>query len=171
MLKRLDNGKIIDDITGEEIIEELVFRRKNEIIKVHKVKEKRIEPVEEKIKWKTGEHFVKLYVDNIGAVVSSLTGTEAWIAMLLAQYIKPISNMVAINGNPISNSDISHMSGYSEKHIINLMDSLVTKRIFSRNRIGRSYQYFANPFIFTRGNLINSTLYDMFKNYRVPKLP
>jgi hypothetical protein len=171
LLKRLEDGRVIDSVTGEVMIEELIFRRNNEYVKVQQVKKKQDEQVEDKIAWKIGDHFVKLYIDNICAVVNSLTGTEVWIAMLLAQYIKPISNMVAINNNPVNNADIMIITGYKEQHVIDLMKSLVNKRIFSKNRVGRSNQYFANPFIFTRGNKINATLYDMFKNYKVPKVP
>lgn len=169
MLSRLTDGRLIDTITGEIMIEELVIRRPDEFVKVQKVKQKQEQQEDEKIIWRKGDYFIKIYIDTIGDVVTSLTGTEAWVAMLLSQYIKPFSNMVCMNGNPVSNADIMSITGYKEQHVIDIMKSLVDKKIFSKNRVGRSNQYFANPFIFTRGNKINSTLYDMFKNYKAKK--
>jgi hypothetical protein len=152
------------------MIEELVYHKANEGVKTYPISQQSKFENERTIAWKTKDKFVKLYVDNLKEVVSELTGSETFIVMNVVSYIDYYSNMLKSNdGLPISSNDIGILTGYSEKHISELMDSLVTKRIFARNRVGRNYQYFANPFIFTKGNRINATLYAMFKNYKGKK--
>jgi hypothetical protein len=168
LLKPIDGNKMVNTKTGEILYPETVYRSANEVIKICEAKNNNM--TEKRIPWKTKDKFIKLYVDNLREIISELTGTETMVTMFIIPYIDYYSNMLkSSSGFPISNSDIVKISGFSEKYVSEIMDSLVTKRIFSRNRIGRGYQYFANPFIFTKGNRINATLFDMFKNYKHQK--
>lgn len=170
LLQRLSDGRVIDSTTGELMIEELVYRKANEGVKTYSIPQQSKFEEERTIAWQTKDKFVKLYVDNLREIVSELTSAETFIVMSVVSYIDYYSNMLkGKNKQPLNTADISALSGYSDKHTISLMDSLVTKRIFARSRVGRSYQYFANPFIFTKGNRINATLFAMFKNYKSKK--
>lgn len=167
MLQRLPDGNVVDTKTGERLTEEIVYLRHNEGVKTFVKPPERSTEKEHTIPWKTKDQFVKLYVDNLRSVVSELTGSETMVMMFMVSYIDYYSNMLRDEDDfPISNKDITRLTGFTERHVNELMDSLVAKRIFARNRVGRSYQYFANPFVFTKGNRINATLYAMFKNYK-----
>lgn len=170
LLKRLEDGRVIDSSTGELMIEEVVYRKANEGVKTYSMPKQSKFEQERTIAWKAKDKFVKLYVDNLREVISELTSSETFAVMSVISYIDYYSNMLkGYDGLPLNTADIATLTGFSEKHTIGLMDSLVTKKIFARNRVGRSYQYFANPFIFTKGNRINATLYAMFKNYKSKK--
>ena len=69
------------------------------------------------------------------------------------------------NKRPLDNVDIKNMIKKSEQTVTLIMEKLINKRILSRNKVGRSYQYFANPYIFFKGKFINKTLIAMFKKY------
>lgn len=167
LLKRLEDGRIIDTVTGELMVEEIVYRKESEGVKTYTIAKQSKFEEERTIAWKTKDKFVKIYVDSVREVISELTSSETFAVMSVISYIDYYSNMLKGNDKmPLNTADIATLTGFSEKHTISLMDSLVTKKIFARNRVGRSYQYFANPFIFTKGNRINATLYAMFKNYK-----
>lgn len=170
LLKKLADGTVIDTVTGEVMIEETIYRKSNEGVKTYNIPLQSKFEEERTIAWKTGHKFVKIYVDSVREVIPELTSAETFAVMSVISYIDYYSNMLkAVDKTPLNTADISTITGFSEKHTINLMDSLVTKKIFARTRVGRSYQYFANPFIFTKGNRINATLFAMFKNYKSKK--
>lgn len=163
MLRQLPDGRYIDDETGETVERQEVFLRPGEDCKVYK---KKTNADDNYIPWGKGRPFVKLFIDYMPQLGLKLSGGALAIAFRLSEYIRYGSNLVAHhNGHPISNSDIQEMMGYSEKTVVKLMQELVDEMIFFRGRTGRSYQYYANPYLFSRGTVINSTLAAMFKGY------
>lgn len=167
MLKPLKDGRYMEDTTGEIMVSEMVIHSTNEVITVKKKPDYGYKAQEVTIPWQTKSKFVKLYTDKLREVITILTSSETMVAMYMVSYIDYYSNMLKRpDGLPVSNKDIAEDSGFSEKHITELMKSLVSKKIFARTEVGRGYQYFANPYIFTKGNRINATLYAMFKNYQ-----
>lgn len=167
MLKPLADGRFMEDTTGEIKIQTVTIHSTDEVVSVKKKPEYGYKAQEPTIPWQSKSKFVKLYTDSLREVIEVLTNTEVMVSMYMVSYIDYYSNMLKrADGLPVSNKDIAVDSGFSEKHITDIMKSLVSKRIFARTEVGRGYQYFANPYIFTKGNRINATLYAMFKNYR-----
>lgn len=117
--------------------------------------------------WGKGMRFVKVCIDYIPKLSPILTGSALGTILALTPYIQYYSNMIAKNngGRPLKNKDIEEIMGYSDKTVKVIMDELVDKRVLFRGRTGKSYQYYANPWIFTKGNRINKTLNAMFQGY------
>ena len=130
---------------------------------------------QDRVLWQPEKKFVKVFPDELANVVTMLddegkrlSGAELAIVMLLMGHISYNSGMlVKGGGNPVSQSDIERITGFNRITVVKSMDKLVRKKVFARNKVGKSYQYFANPYIFFRGRFINATLVDMFKSYSV----
>jgi len=182
LLQRLADGTLLDDITGEILREESTYLYPNEVMKVvnlekaarskgvnRHVAKKILDPTLER--WCKGYQYTKVFSDTMNVVGKELSGAECKIIMLLLSYIRYDSGMIAtLKGNPLTNQDIVEIVKMSKRTVSDIMDGLVKKRIFARNRVGVCNQYFANPYIFLRGNYINKTLKAMFKNYHNPKM-
>lgn len=112
--------------------------------------------------------FVKICIDCIPRLSELLTGSALGTMLALTPYIQYNSNIIAKNnsGRPLKNSDVERIMRYSNKTVKVIMDELVDKRVLFRGRTGTSYQYYANPYIFTKGRRINKTLEVMFKGYK-----
>ena len=128
---------------------------------------------QDRVLWKPDKKFVKVFPDELANVVTTLdeegkrlSGAELAIIMLLMGHISYDSGMLTKGGgNPITQTDIEKITGFTKLTITKSMDRLVRKKVFARNKVGKKYQYFANPYIFFRGRFINATLVDMFKSY------
>lgn len=128
---------------------------------------------QDRVLWQPEKKFVKVFPDELANVVTMLddegkrlSGAELAIVMLLMGHISYNSGMLTKGGgNPVSQSDIEKITGFNRITVVKSMDRLVRKKVFARNKVGKSYQYFANPYIFFRGRFINATLVDMFKTY------
>jgi hypothetical protein len=132
------------------------------------VRKKSIEFLKDTITWKTKDPFIKMFPESLRVVALNSSGTELAIIMSLVECIDYDTGMLSSHkGFPITNIDIEDITGFNKKTIIVAMDNIVCNKIFSRNKVGRSYQYFANPFIFMKGKRITTTLHAMFKNYKI----
>lgn len=128
------------------------------------------EDIEGNVLWKPEDEFIKIFPDELNRIAFNLTGAETLTLIRLLGYIDFESGMLKkLDKTPLINSDIIKITSFSKVTVIDIMENLVLKRIFSRNKVGRTYQYFANPYIFFKGKYINKTLIDMFKDYRKPK--
>lgn len=119
--------------------------------------------------WRAGDEFIKLFTSDLVDITDDLTGTEALALFSIIPFISYETGMFTIgttnNKRPLNNDDVQRMIKKSDTTVTAIMDKLNSKRIVSRNKVGRSYQYFANPYIFFKGKFINKTLIAMFKNY------
>ena len=179
IFKTLGDGRIVNSATGEIAREERVLLFPGEIAKIVNVEKAAIargvsRHVAKKIldptleRWRKGYQYTKVFSDTINIIGQELSGTECKLIMLLLSYIRYDSGMLAtLKGNPLTNEDVISIVKMSKRTVSDTMDSLVKKRIFARNRVGIAYQYYANPYIFLKGNYINKTLKSMFKNYRI----
>jgi len=128
---------------------------------------------QDRILWKPDKKFVKVFPDELANVVLALdeegkrlSGAELAITMLLIGHISYDSGMLTKGGgNQLTHADIERITGFNKMTVVKSMDKLVKKKVFSRNKVGNRYQYFANPYIFFRGRFVNATLVDMFKSY------
>lgn len=119
--------------------------------------------------WKPEDEFVKIFPDELNKIAFGLTGAETLTLIRLISYIDYESGMLKIDKRPLLTKDIIEVTRFSKVTISDIMNSLVLKRILARNKVGRTYQYFANPYIFFKGKFINKTLLEMFKDYKKEK--
>ena len=118
--------------------------------------------------WRDGDEFIKLFTSDLAEIVDGLTGPEAFVLFALIPFISYETGMLTVGKTykrPLINDDIRSMTKKSDTTVAVIMEKLVEKRLLSRNKVGRSYQYFANPYIFFKGKFINKTLIAMFRKY------
>ena len=142
----------------------------NEIREGDSVKITRKESIEyltNTVPWGEGWSFVKLFDDSLTKLALRLSGAELATAFILSKYIKYESGLLCNHNSkhPLSNADIQKIMSYSDRTITNVMDTLVKKKVLFRGKTGKQWQYYANPHIFCRGQRINKTLQDMFRDY------
>jgi len=117
------------------------------------------------------EPYTKTYHRVMFAVANCLTGAEMQLAYILLQFLSYESGMLKHqNGQPVTRQYIAQYTGLSLKTVDKLLQKLKEKQVIGRNVVGREVQYFMNPWLFMRGQRINKTLYDMFKNSRWAKI-
>lgn len=140
------------------------------IKKIETPKIVQVEPEENesnKIIWKPEDEFIKIFPDELNRIAFKISGAETLTMLRLLSFIDYESGMIKKpDKTPLLTSDIISMTKFSKVTVIDIMENLVCERIFSRNKVGRMYQYFANPYIFFKGKYINKTLMDMFKDYK-----
>jgi hypothetical protein len=124
--------------------------------------------------WEPEHEFIKVYPEGLEQIADILTGTEMLILVRLIPYISYHTGMLIIKDSfgdkrPIIQEDIMQITGYKKNAVVDTMDKLVRNKIMSRNKVGCTYQYFVNPYIFFKGKYINKTLKAMFKNYKTRK--
>ena len=142
------------------------------------LRKKQTEFLKDKEVWRKKDNFIKLYdggldsfLDNINEKdTQKLSGIDCRILFKLIKYISYENGMLTKTGKndsryPLTNEDIISITGIRKQTVVRTMQKLVNLSILSRNKYGRNYQYFANPYIFFRGTYINKMLIDMFKNY------
>jgi len=145
-----ENGEIINYIN----IEDRIMRKES------------VDYLVDTEKWIPESSFIKTYPKALKKASSKMTGTECFIAITLIAYINYTTGMLINNNNqPLKRKNMLRIFDMTEKTFDNNMKSLVRKGIFSKNKVGRETQYFANPYLFTKGNKINKTLKSMFRNH------
>lgn len=119
------------------------------------------------MEWGKGRPFIKVFIDYFPKVAESLSGGAVGLMSVIATYIAYRSNLLCnrSSNNPLSNKDIEDITGLSKVSVAKYMDELVDAKVLFRGKTGKSYQYYANPYVYCKGTKINKTLEAMFKNY------
>ena len=73
------------------------------------------------------------------------------------------------NGALLTNNYITEELEISRKTLFNGIETLCDYEILSKRKEGRNIVYIMNPFICMKGNKIDTTIYEMFKNSRWSK--
>ena len=151
--------KIIDAATGE-IIDTLntgdrILRKAS------------IERLENYQKWNI-KHFYKANIDELKQLNKDLTISEAGFLFKILPYINYEDCLLCHkNGKDINGTDLSNISGLSYNRTLQLLAALIKKDVLYKGKHSKGNQYFVNPYLFVRGNKINTVLKTMFKNYKV----
>lgn len=150
---------IIDMETGEilqEFNESYEVRTNGQInyLKAHAVLNKK-------------QEFTKVFPD-LSRVVDDLSAPATKFLCKFTGYVRYTSNLIGYNNDtPLTHKKISEIMKCSMVTTKRVMSELVDKKVLARCRIGKSYKYFANPYIFCKGSDFNATLVQMFKDYRM----
>lgn len=116
----------------------------------------------------SGGNFFKGYVAELRLVLPTLSQGEKSLLFSIAPYVTYYScHLQWSNGKDITVSSIVRISGFSKKTVLKLLGLLVSKDILYHGKNSRNYQWFVNPWIFSRGNEMNKVLKAMFKNYYI----
>lgn len=136
------------------------------IINPVNIEDTKEEPPQDHIVWKPENEFIKVYPDELNRIAFRLSGAETLTLIRLITFIDYESGMLKKDKKPLITKDIIELTGFSKVTVIAIMEKLVSERLLSKNRVGRTAQFLANPYIFFKGKYINKTLIDMFKDYR-----
>lgn len=117
------------------------------------------------------EPYTKIFSRVMFRLASTLTGAELQMTYFLMQYISYASGILMhSNGKPVTRHFIARETGMSERTVDRILQGLKEKQVIGKHVNGRDVHYTVNPWIFMRGNRINRTLYEFFKNSRWAKV-
>lgn len=135
--------------------------------KIRLIREESIDYLKGQKTWES-HAFFKGYVDELRKVLPTLDKNEKSFLMSLSPYISYFDcHLQWSNGKDITIDGMTRISGYTRKTVIKILASLLEKDIVYRGKNSTSYQWFVNPWLFSRGNTINKVLQTMFKNYYI----
>lgn len=121
-----------------------------------------------------GERYIKLYPARIDDILDDdLTFNE--LKLLLAV----MSHAIKFQTGEIVHEDMVPVTAdwLSKKAHVDVsrgraaLKLLVERGILAKERRGRGFVYYGNPFIFVCGNAVSPELFDMFKNTKWANLP
>lgn len=123
--------------------------------------------LESQQKWDT-ESFFKGYVVELRKVLPSLAHSEKALLISIAPYVSYYDcHLQYSNGRDIGIRAIVDITGYSKKTVVKILASLVDKDILYRGKNSKNHQWFVNPWLVSRGSVVNPVLKAMFKNYYI----
>jgi hypothetical protein len=112
--------------------------------------------------------FFKGNVDELRKVLPLLDKNEKSLLMSISPYISYRDcHLQWSNGKDIDVDAMSRISGYCKKTVNEILKSLKKKDIVYHGENSKSFQWFVNPWLFSRGSTINVVLKTMFKNYYI----
>lgn len=114
--------------------------------------------------------FIKNNHLELREVLKELDVYEQSVLTSMMNYIEYWSNCVVIGSNhSVSTDDIAEISGVSRRKVFDVLKSLEKKKLIARTHVGdgKALQYYINPWIAIRGNMVNATLKTMFKDYPI----
>jgi hypothetical protein len=154
----VETGEIIDSINdGDRVV------RKQSI---DYLKRKSNADAKECLKWDL-TNFMKMNIPEIHLWMSELSQSEKAFLFSIVPYVSYDDCHLQINGVDVGTEDLVFITGLSRSLVYSTIDSLVAKDILYRGKNSKNRQYFVNPWIFCKGNMINKVLKTMFKNYKV----
>lgn len=142
--------------------------RKNSVESLIK-KQRREKEVEQRVtlEWNL-ENFFKVHVPEMRLWMKDLSQTERSFLFSITTYVSyEDCHLQYDNGVDIGSEDLVTITGLSRSVVYQTINSLVKKDIIYKGRNSISRQYFANPWLFCKGNRVNKVLKTMFKNYRI----
>lgn len=154
---------IIDGDSGE------VKRELNGDYRIISIKQD--EFLKETMEFNKDEKFIKKFSRTSLKLYKSLNNAELLILEIMLQYLRYTSGVVAFeNGIHITKHHLSEMSEYSVRNVERLIKGLIDKQVIARCRTGNDIMYYINPFLYVKGERINKTLFEIFKNTKWAKL-
>ena len=161
-----DTGEIIDEMAdGDRIIRKKSLEAWEEI---RRRKEKMLERTD--LMDMRYKEFNRMNTDELKALnkARKLTPDENALLFAVTPFMGNRSCAVLNrDGEEATLDDISDICGFGKNKTGIVLKGMVKKRLLARTVSGRSVIYFMNPWICTRGTLINATLLKMFGKYPV----
>lgn len=120
----------------------------------------------------TGKAYIKIYIDSFTKMPEdgSFIGADNTVLFAIIPMIQYETGLIAHdNGKYVNENAIMRITGLSRMSVYKSMEKLVQKRILAKVRTGRDIKFYANPYIFMRGRMINKTLQSMFATSRFAK--
>lgn len=117
------------------------------------------------------EHYAKTNTDELRLLLPDLQSSEKTLLFSLLPYVGYDDCLLRYsNGNELNVESMAKISGMSVKTVQNAVNSLREKDILYKGKNSQRVQYFINPWVCSRGSLLQKTLKAMFKNYYIRSL-
>lgn len=131
------------------------------------VRKKSIEHLKSVREWKI-DHYYRGNLREIAKWMKDLTPQEKAILFTVSPYVGwEDCCLKHENGNMVTFGFIVEMSCLSRGAVSKAINGLIGKDILYRGKNSKERQYFMNPWLFSKGNRINSILQTMFRNYKI----
>lgn len=123
---------------------------------------------DEFVDYKKGEHFIKIFDNELYHYSDKMSGSEATVFNKLLKYINYGDNMIVkrtLHNKTVEMSltDIKNELNLSKSSSIRIMNSLVDIGAIGLWKTKGKNQYFVNPNIAMRGNKISKFILERFK--------
>lgn len=124
----------------------------------------------ESMKWDIKE-FQRVNSEEYRLLIPKLTNPEKAIFCSLLAYVNYGTCLIAYpNGRDINLEDIMEICDCSRRTAIENVASLVKKDVLYKGKNSHGNQYYMNPWLISKGMVLNKVLKSMFKNYYINTL-
>jgi hypothetical protein len=101
-------------------------------------------------------------------LMPDLDNSEKCLLFSMMPYVSFIHNCVQYgNGVDIGTEDMIEISGLSKGTVYTCVDSLISKDILYKGKNSKKNQFYINPWLIHKGQVLNVVLKNMFKNYYI----
>lgn len=112
--------------------------------------------------------FVKVYAKTLMKYVNKLESIDTMVMMSLLNNISYETCMLTKTGTNdrryiLTHSDVEDITGLSYKTVSRVMNRLVKAGLLARVKFKNTYIYYANPYLFLKGNKVSKAILDIFK--------
>lgn len=116
----------------------------------------------------TIRHFYKGNTDEIRKLLQDLSQNERAFLFSVVTYIGYNDCCIKHDdGKTMDASDLARITKMGKSLLYATIESLRQKDIVYKGKNSGGMQYFVNPWLFSKGNKIDSVLRTMFKNYKI----
>ncbi len=116
-------------------------------------------------------NFYKSNTEELKLILKELTQNERSLLLSMTPYIIFENNSLQIGKgeelHDIGTEELVDISGMSRSVVYETIKSLIDKDVIYKGKNSKNAQYYINPWLFCKGNRINTVLKNMFKNYKI----
>lgn len=114
------------------------------------------------------DSFYKGNISEMRAIIKELDIWEKGFLFSIAPYVGYEDCCIKYdNGKELNFDTLSEITGISTGKLSTVIKGLIDKDILYKGKNSKNVQYFVNPWLFCKGNRINSVLKTMFRNYHI----
>jgi hypothetical protein len=113
-------------------------------------------------------NFMKMNTMEMRLWMNDLSQAEKAFLFSIVPYVSYNDcHLETHDGKDIGTEDLTSIVKMSRALTYSTIDSLISKDIIYRGKNSKSRQYFVNPWLFYKGDMINKVLQTMFKHYKI----
>lgn len=158
-MKDVEAQKLLVNYIHENLKDDKNFENLNFSVFVEDIKKKR---------WKSKEHFVKIFYDEIKYAQKKYDISDKAIVFLfkLGEFLLwEINLLVDEKNNPLNQKQLANKLQMNDRTVRRTMSELVLKNIIYKEKIHSEVFYFVNPYVMFCGKNINILIPKLFCNY------
>ncbi len=122
---------------------------------------------EGQVKFGEDVRYVKSFTEALFTLAAEgdLTKNQGKIVMSIPKFLRYNTGMIAHdNGIAFGVDDFAEKLNMPHRSVYEAIEALISKGVISKVKTLDVIEYYANPYVFTKGQYINDTLYNMFRD-------